>query len=79
MASDLDEVYRTCTACVENAISKMQKVVETVQVSLDKLAPNEVISLDFGSLEGSISYSLKIAIVVITAFFYVKTSPRARW
>ena len=48
MATDLEEIYKNCSACAINAVSKMQKPVKTVPVSLDKLAPNEVLSLDYG-------------------------------
>ena len=48
MNSDLEEVYKNCSACAVNAISKVQKSVETTPVALDKLAPNEILSSDFG-------------------------------
>ena len=48
--ADLEEKYKNCNACAINAISKVQKTVEITPVALDKLAPNEILSLDFGAV-----------------------------
>ena len=52
MTTELDTRYKTCKACQENSLSKVQKKLEVIPIFLDKLAPNEVICLDFGVYSG---------------------------
>ena len=50
IAKDLERTYKTCEACKEESISKMQKKAAVTPDDLTMLAPGEEISLDFASM-----------------------------